>query len=219
MLARTCANPLAGGPIRTSRPIRPSAFAVAGIRHLLRRARPRCHGICRPETGDEMYVNHAEDLLRLGNDPRWRRNRAALSRRRTSSGCAAPSASNTRWRAWARSGCGICCTREPYVAALGALTGNQAVQQVQAGLKAIYLSGWQVAGDANLARPDVSRPEPLSGQQRARVVRAINNALLRADQIHRAEGEDGALLVRPHRGRCRGRFRRPAERLRADEGA
>ncbi len=56
---------------------------------------------------------------------------------------------------------------EPYVNALGALTGNQAVQQVKAGLKAIYLSGWQVAADANLAGPDVPRPEPLPGQQRA----------------------------------------------------
>ena len=66
----------------------------------------------------------------------------------------------------------------------GPLTGNQAVQMVEAGLKAIYLSGWQVAADANLRRPDVSRPEPLSRQQRARRwSRAINNALHRADQI------------------------------------
>ena len=50
---------------------------------------------------------------------------------------------------------------EPYVAALGALTGNQAVLRVQAGLKAIYLSGWQVAADANDAGQDLSRPEPL----------------------------------------------------------
>ena len=50
-----------------------------------------------------------------------------------------------------------------YVPALGALTGNQAVQMAQAGLKAIYLSGWQVAADANLFRNDVSRPESLSG--------------------------------------------------------
>ena len=55
-----------------------------------------------------------------------------------------------------------------YVPALGALTGNQAVQQVQAGLKAIYVSGWQVAADANLAGTDVSRSESISGQQRSR---------------------------------------------------
>ena len=53
---------------------------------------------------------------------------------------------------------------EDYVNALGALTGNQAVQQVRAGLKAIYLSGWQVAADANLAGADLPRPEPLPGQ-------------------------------------------------------
>ena len=72
---------------------------------------------------------------------------------------------------------------EDYVATLGALTGNQAVQQVRAGLKAIYLSGWQVAADANLAGqtyPDQSLYPVNSVPQ---VVRRINNALLRADQI------------------------------------
>src|SRR6185437_13135215 len=70
-----------------------------------------------------------------------------------------------------------------YVHALGALTGNQAVQQVKAGLQAIYLSGWQVAADANLAGqtyPDQSLYPVNSVPQ---VVRRINNALLRADQI------------------------------------
>jgi isocitrate lyase len=78
---------------------------------------------------------------------------------------------------------------DPYVAALGALTGGQAVQMVRAGLKAIYLSGWQVAADANTAGhtyPDQSlypvNSVPL-------VVRRINNALLRADQISLSEGE------------------------------
>src|SRR5689334_20158633 len=72
---------------------------------------------------------------------------------------------------------------EDYIHALGALTGNQAVQQVRAGLKAIYLSGWQVAADANLAGqtyPDQSLYPVNSVPQ---VVRRINNALLRADQI------------------------------------
>jgi len=76
---------------------------------------------------------------------------------------------------------------EDYVHALGALTGNQAVQQVKAGLKAIYLSGWQVAADANLAGhtyPDQSLYPANSVPQ---VVRRINNALLRADQITWAE--------------------------------
>jgi len=76
---------------------------------------------------------------------------------------------------------------EDYIHALGALTGNQAVQQVKAGLKAIYLSGWQVAADANLAGhtyPDQSLYPANSVPQ---VVRRINNALLRADQITWAE--------------------------------
>jgi isocitrate lyase len=76
---------------------------------------------------------------------------------------------------------------EDFVAALGALTGNQAVQQVRAGLQAIYLSGWQVAADANLAAetyPDQSLYPVNSVPQ---VVRRINNALLRADQISWAE--------------------------------
>ena len=76
----------------------------------------------------------------------------------------------------------------PYVHALGALTGNQAVQQVQAGLQAVYVSGWQVAGDANLAGqmyPDQSLYPANSVPQ---VVRALNNALLRADQIQHSSG-------------------------------
>jgi isocitrate lyase len=80
---------------------------------------------------------------------------------------------------------------EPYVNTLGALTGNQAVQQVRAGLKAIYLSGWQVAADANLAGqtyPDQSLYPVNSVPQ---VVRRINNALMRADQIAWAEAEAG----------------------------
>ncbi|MGO9254778.1 MAG: isocitrate lyase [Bryobacteraceae bacterium] len=80
---------------------------------------------------------------------------------------------------------------EPYVAALGALTGNQAVQQVQAGLKAIYLSGWQVAGDANLGCQMYPDQSLYPANSVPAVVRAINNALQRADQIHRAEGVDG----------------------------
>src|SRR2546425_9363920 len=77
---------------------------------------------------------------------------------------------------------------EPYVSALGALTGSQAVEMVQAGLKAIYLSGWQVAADANLAgqtHPDHS----LHPSNNLPVLaRRINQALQRADQIQHAEG-------------------------------
>jgi isocitrate/methylisocitrate lyase len=79
--------------------------------------------------------------------------------------------------------------QEKYVAALGALTGNQAVQMAQVGLKAIYLSGWQVAADANLSGqmyPDQSLYPVNSVPE---VVRAINNALMRADQVAHAEGQ------------------------------
>ncbi|OZI76453.1 isocitrate lyase [Bordetella genomosp. 2] len=79
---------------------------------------------------------------------------------------------------------------EPFVNSLGALTGNQAMQQVKAGLKAIYLSGWQVAGDANLAGemyPDQSLYPANSVPQ---VVRRINNALARCDQIQWMEGKN-----------------------------
>jgi isocitrate lyase len=86
---------------------------------------------------------------------------------------------------------------DQYVAALGALTGNQAVQQVRAGLKAIYLSGWQVAADANLAGhmyPDQSLYPSNSVPQ---VVKRINQALQRADQIDYSEGRDGTNWFAP----------------------
>ena len=77
-----------------------------------------------------------------------------------------------------------------YVSALGALTGNQAMQQARAGLRAIYLSGWQVAADVNLAGemyPDQSL-YPVNSVPA--VVRAINNTFLRADKIAYFEGDD-----------------------------
>jgi isocitrate lyase len=86
---------------------------------------------------------------------------------------------------------------ENYVPTLGALTGNQAMQQVKAGLKAIYLSGWQVAADANLAGemyPDQSL-YPVNSVPM--VVRRINNALRRADQIDRLEGNTGTYWMAP----------------------
>jgi len=86
---------------------------------------------------------------------------------------------------------------EDFVNALGALTGNQAMQQVKAGLKAIYLSGWQVAADANLAGemyPDQSLYPANSVPQ---VVKRINNTLLRADQLNHAEGDDSIDFLQP----------------------
>src|SRR5262247_3808914 len=86
---------------------------------------------------------------------------------------------------------------EPYVAALGALTGNQALQQVEAGLKAIYLSGWQVAADANLAGQMYPDQSLYPSNSVPAVVREINNAFLRADQIHHAEGKNGIYWFAP----------------------
>src|SRR5437763_14153700 len=80
---------------------------------------------------------------------------------------------------------------EDYVAALGALTGNQAVQQVKAGLKAIYLSGWQVAADANLAGHMYPDQSLYPANSVPAVIRRINNALRRADQIDHADGTNG----------------------------
>ncbi|WP_066587980.1 isocitrate lyase [Corynebacterium provencense] len=76
-----------------------------------------------------------------------------------------------------------------YINALGALTGNQAVQQVRAGLKAVYLSGWQVAGDANLAAQTYPDQSLYPANSVPAVVRRINNALSRADEIARIEGD------------------------------
>ncbi|GAA2113036.1 isocitrate lyase [Actinomadura alba] len=84
---------------------------------------------------------------------------------------------------------------QDYVHALGALTGNQAVQQVKAGLKAIYLSGWQVAGDANLAGQTYPDQSLYPVNSVPAVVRRINNALLRADQIQWSEGTSDAEAV------------------------
>src|SRR5207244_2070123 len=86
---------------------------------------------------------------------------------------------------------------EDAVRALGAITGNQAVQMVKAGLQAIYMSGWQVAADGNLAGqtyPDQSL-YPVSSAPA--LVRRINNALLRADQIDWSEGRNGTRWLAP----------------------
>jgi isocitrate lyase len=79
---------------------------------------------------------------------------------------------------------------KPYVNSLGALTGNQAMQQVKAGLQAIYLSGWQVAADGNDSCQMYPDQSLYSVSSVPSVVRRINNALMRADQLHHAEGDD-----------------------------
>jgi len=86
---------------------------------------------------------------------------------------------------------------EDFVNALGALTGNQAMQQVKAGLKAIYLSGWQVAADANLAGQMYPDQSLYPADSVPAVVKRINNTLLRADQLHHAEGKDDIDFLQP----------------------
>jgi len=86
---------------------------------------------------------------------------------------------------------------EPYVPTLGALTGNQAVQQVKAGLKAIYLSGWQVAADANSATQMYPDQSLYPVDSVPTVVRRINNALRRCDQIARMEGDGSTYWMAP----------------------
>ncbi len=86
---------------------------------------------------------------------------------------------------------------EDFVRALGALTGNQAVQQVKAGLKAIYLSGWQVAADANLAGQMYPDQSLYPANSVPSVVKRINQALQRADQIHHLEGDDSIDWFQP----------------------
>jgi isocitrate lyase len=86
---------------------------------------------------------------------------------------------------------------ESYVAALGAMTGNQAIQQVEAGLQAIYVSGWQVAADANQAGQMYPDQSLYPADSVPNLVRKINQALMRADQIHHAEGKNGKYWFAP----------------------
>src|SRR6202047_3980834 len=84
-----------------------------------------------------------------------------------------------------------------YVAALGAMTGNQAIQQVEAGLQAIYVSGWQVAADANNSGQMYPDQSLYPADSVPNLVRKINQALMRADQIHHAEGKDDTYWFAP----------------------
>ncbi|HEY7965784.1 MAG TPA: isocitrate lyase [Solirubrobacteraceae bacterium] len=86
---------------------------------------------------------------------------------------------------------------EEWVAALGAMTGGQAVQMVKAGLTAIYLSGWQVAADANIAGQTYPDQSLYPATSAPALVKRINNALLRADQIAHAEGDDSTDWLAP----------------------
>src|SRR6266436_4832982 len=86
---------------------------------------------------------------------------------------------------------------QSYLPALGAMTGNQAIQQVKAGLQAIYVSGWQVAADANDAGQMYPDQSLYPADSVPNLVRRINQALIRADQIHHAEGRNGIQWFAP----------------------
>ena len=86
---------------------------------------------------------------------------------------------------------------EPYVAALGAMTGNQAIQQIEAGLQAIYISGWQAAADANLSGQMYPDQSLYPADSVPNLIRKINQALQRSDQIHHSEGKNGRYWFAP----------------------
>ena len=136
-------------------------------------------------TGDQ--VQTAADLQQSwDSDPRW----AGIERSYTAEDVVALRGSVGEESTLARRGAERLWRQlheEDYINALGALTGNQAVQQVKAGLQAIYLSGWQVAGDANLSGQTYPDQSLYPANSVPAVVRRINNALLRADQIDVSE--------------------------------
>ncbi|WP_264031858.1 isocitrate lyase [Cellulosimicrobium sp. SH8] len=142
-------------------------------------------GSAGPRPGDQNQTA-AEIAEQWATDPRW----AGLDRDYTAEDVVALRGSVREEHTLARRGAeklwDLIHTEE-WVAALGAFTGNQAVQQVRAGLQAIYLSGWQVAADANLSGQTYPDQSLYPANSVPAVVRRINNALLRADQIETAE--------------------------------
>jgi len=131
------------------------------------RTNPRWHGITRPY--------NAEDVLRLRGTVQVEHTLARLGAERL-------------WNL---------LHEDSYVAALGAMTGNQAIQQVEAGLQAIYVSGWQVAADANLSGQMYPDQSLYPADSVPNLVRRINQALTRADQIHHSEGKNSKYWFAP----------------------
>ncbi|MFJ8043560.1 isocitrate lyase [Kitasatospora sp. NPDC096147] len=132
----------------------------------------------------------AELAARWASDPRW----AGVERTYSAADVVRLSGSVREEHTLARRGAERLWKQlheQDYIHALGALTGGQAVQMVKAGLQAIYLSGWQVAADANQAGQTYPDQSLYPANSVPQVVRRINNALLRADQIDAAEGTDG----------------------------
>src|SRR5438477_6709436 len=142
-----------------------------------------------------MCVNR-EATPNWSNDPRWR----GIERIYSPDDVRRLQGSLVIEHTWARRGAEKLwelLQTEPYVAALGALTGNQAIQQVRAGLQAIYLSGWQVAADANLAGQMYPDQSLYPANSVPSVVKRINQALQRADQIDHSEGKHGTYWFAP----------------------
>ncbi len=107
---------------------------------------------------------------------------------------------------------------EDYVNALGAMTGNQAVQMVQAGLKAIYLSGWQVAADANSAGQTYPDQSLYPADSAPKLVKRINNALRRADQIYHVNDNNDIYWFAPIVADAESGFGGILNAFRTDEG-
>jgi isocitrate lyase len=140
-----------------------------------------------------MQKSKTEQVLQLNNswseDPRWRgarRDYTALDvvRLRTSISVEHTLAKHGAQKFWQL------LRNEPYVVALGAMNGSQAVQMVRAGLKSIYLSGWQVAADANASKQTYPDQSLYPSNSAPDLVKRLNNALMRADQIDNSEGKD-----------------------------
>ena len=142
-----------------------------------------------------------DDIARLtnlwANDPRW----IGITRPYTPADVLKLRGNMKVWHTFAQAGAERLwhlLNTEEYIISLGAMTGNQAVQQVEAGLKAIYLSGWQVAADANLAGEMYPDQSLYPSNSVPAVVKKINNALLRAAQIQVLDGrEDGPYWFAP----------------------
>ena len=145
--------------------------------------------------GAEDDIAHLTNLW--ANDPRW----IGVTRPYTPEDVLKLRGTMKVWHTFAQAGAERLwhlLNTEEYIISLGAMTGNQAVQQVEAGLKAIYLSGWQVAADANLAGEMYPDQSLYPSNSVPAVVKKINNALLRADQIQVLDGrEDGPYWFAP----------------------
>ncbi len=151
----------------------------------------RAKAICERLSCHEIVIDELEDLKQeWGHDPRWKGIVRPYSAEEVLKLRGTLKLDYTYARVGAKRLWHLLKT-EPYIAALGALTGNQAVQQVEAGLKAIYLSGWQVAADANLAGEMYPDQSLYPANSVPAVVRRINKALRRADQIQVLDGRKG----------------------------